>query len=334
VSAFRTSPITDFGREIVLAAAIVVAIAIFALVSPSFLSPANIANVGIQSSMILVVAVGMTVVIIAGGIDLSVGSLAGFVSMLAVWLIVAANVPAGLALTAAVISGSLVGALHGAAVAFLGVPGIIVTLGSMTALRGLTSLFANGAAIQSDSPALSFLAWGDFAGFPFPIVIVGAIALVGHALLEHTRLGRNLFAVGGNAQAARAAGISIHGVVVASYAISGFAAALAGLIAASRSAAGSPIIGTGWELEAIAVVVLGGANLFGGSGRIAGTVLAGFLLAIIENGVSLLAITSWVEGVLIGSLLIGVVALNALSGAGAFRRHRHANYVAIRRGGS
>jgi ribose transport system permease protein len=299
-------------REVALTVAILIVVTVLAFASPSFLTAENLANVGAQSSMILIVSIGMTIVIIGGGIDLSVGSLAAFVGMLAVWLMVGGEWPAGLALGGAVLAGGLIGALQGLAVAFLRVPGVVATLGSMTALRGLTSLFNNGAAIQSDSAALAFLAWGDAAGVPAPVIIVVACAALAHWFLEHTRLGRDVFAVGGNALAARAAGIPVALAVVVSYAASATCAGVAGLIAASRSAAGSPIIGTGWELQAIAVVVLGGANLFGGSGGVIGTLLAGILLAAIVNGLSLLAVTSWVEGVLTGCLLIAVVAVNTM----------------------
>jgi ribose/xylose/arabinose/galactoside ABC-type transport system permease subunit len=316
----RSLIFADFGREIALAGAIVIAVVALSAASPSFLTPANIANIGTQSSMVLIVSIGMTILIIGGGIDLSVGSLAAFVGMFAVWLMVDGGLPATLALAVGFFAGAMIGLLHGVIVVFFRVPGIIVTLGSMTALRGVTSLFANGAAIQSESAELAFLAWGHVAGIPCPVIAVILSAIAGHALLQHSRLGRGLYAVGGNAQAARAAGISIATIVVVGYAISALAAALAGLLAASRAAAGSPIIGMGWELKAIAVVVLGGANLFGGSGRILGTLLAGLLLAIIENGASLLAMTSWVEGFLVGLLLIAVVAMNAIGRSASLRR--------------
>jgi ribose/xylose/arabinose/galactoside ABC-type transport system permease subunit len=320
MSGRRSLIVADFGREIALAGAIAIAVIILAAISPSFLTPANIANIGIQSSMILIVSIGMTILIIGGGIDLSVGSLAAFVGMIAVWLMVGGDLPAVPALAVGLIAGVIVGLLHGVLVVFFRVPGIIVTLGSMTALRGVTSLFANGAAIQTDSAELAFLAWGYVAGIPCPIIVVIVSAAAAHALLQHSRVGRGLYAVGGNAQAARAAGIPVATIVIVGYAISALAAALAGLVAASRAAAGSPIIGTGWELKAIAVVVLGGTNLFGGSGRILGTLLAGLLLAIIENGASLLAVTSWVEGFLVGLLLIAVVATNAIGKSAGLRR--------------
>jgi ribose transport system permease protein len=302
----------EFGREAAILAVTVLAAAILSLASPDFLTLANLANIGVQSSMGLIVAVGMTVVIISGGIDLSVGSLASLVGMTSVWLLVSTELPAGLCLAIGLCVGPVIGILHGGLVVALRIPGIIVTLGSMTALRGLASLFANGAAIQSPNPVLAEIAWGRVAGLPVPIVVVAIVAVGAHLFLSHSAPGRALYAVGGNPTAARVAGIKVGRAVILAYAISGLTAAIAGLIAASRTAAGSPIVGLGWELKAVAVAILGGAHLFGGSGRILGTVLAGVLVAVIENGMSLLSVSSWVEGCLVGGLLVAVVAMDAL----------------------
>lgn len=311
-------------REVALAAAIVAAAAILSSMSPDFLTFANLQNVGVQSSMILIVGMGLMVVIIAGGIDLSVGSAASLVGMTTVWLLSNSGLPAPVCLLLGLGTGLVIGFLNGSIVVTFSIPGIIVTLGSMTALRGLTSLFANGGAIQSTDPVLRGVAWGHAAGLPVPIVIVVFVALCLHVFLSYSATGRALYAVGGNPVAARAAGISVGRATIIAYAISGLAAAVAGLIAASRTAAGSPIIGVGWELKAVAVAILGGANLFGGSGRILGVVLAGMLVAVIENGLSLLSVASWIEGCLVGGLLILVVALNALR----FRRRPAATPLA------
>ena len=304
----------EFAREVALAATILVIVVVFSLSSPDFLTLANLENIGVQSSMILIVGTGMTIVIIAGQIDLSVGSLASLVGMSTVWLLVNSGLPAVVCLALGLVVGLAVGLIQGGVVVGLNVPGIIVTLGSLSALRGLCSLFANGASIQSTDAVLAAIAWGRLGGVPIPIVLIVAVAVCAHVFLTYSAPGRALFAVGGNPIAARLSGLNVSGTIVMAYGLSGFTAAIAGLVAASRTAAGSPIVGTGWELKAVAVVILGGANLFGGSGRVAGTMLAGILVAIIENGMSLLDVSSWAQSCLVGALLIAVVGLNAVRG--------------------
>jgi ribose/xylose/arabinose/galactoside ABC-type transport system permease subunit len=302
----------EFARERVLAITIVLVVIAFAVMSPDFLTLANAENVGAQSSMILIVGIGMTLVIIGGQIDLSVGSLASLVGMATVWLLVNGSIPALICLALGLVVGLAVGLLQGCVVVVLNVPGIIVTLASLTALRGLCSLFANGAAIQSADATLAAVAWGRLASVPIPIVLVIIVAVCAHLFLTYSAPGRALYAIGGNSHAARLSGINVSGVIIMAYTLSGFTAAIAGLIAASRTAAGSPIVGVGWELKAVAVAILGGANLFGGSGGIVGTILAGILVAVIENGLSLLNVSSWAESCLVGGLLIAVVGMNAL----------------------
>jgi ribose transport system permease protein len=306
----------EFAREFALAATLVLVVVIFSVTSPDFLTRANLQNVGVQSSMILIVGVGMTMVIIGGQIDLSVGSLASLVGMATVWLLVNGGLPAPACLALGLVVGLAVGLIQGGVVVVFNVPGIIVTLGSLTALRGVCSLFANGAAIQSANTTLAAVAWGHLGGMPIPIILIAVVAACAHVFLTHSTPGRALYAVGGNSYAARLSGISVSGIVVMAYSLSGLTAAIAGLIAASLTAAGSPIIGVGWELKAVAVAILGGATLFGGSGRISGTVLAGILVAIIENGMSLLDISSWAQSCLVGGLLIAVVGVNAVRGQG------------------
>jgi ribose transport system permease protein len=308
-------------REATLVVAILLFGAFAALTHGSFLTLGNLENVAVQSSMILLVGFGMTVVIIAGGIDLSVGSTAAVVGVTTVWLLQEGGLAALPAFALAIALGALVGLVNGAAVVWLRVPGIIVTLGAMTALRGVAFLLAGGYAVRSTDPSLAFIAQGSVVGIPLPILIVlAAVALV-HLLLGHTTFGREFYAVGGNSQAARLAGLNIRLITLAAYVICATLAAVAGLIAASRTQAGSPIIGIGWELEAVAIVVLGGANLFGGAGRVLGTLLAGLLLGMIKNWISLQAISSAIEGIVTGTLLIVIVAFGVRQrGAGAALR--------------
>ncbi len=303
--------LTRLDRDTMLILALALAGAAFGLTSSFFLTVSNLLNIGLQSASILLVSLGMAVVVIAGGIDLAVGSLAALTGMIAVWLMTALGASAISAVTAALLIAAFIGATHGLIVVLLRVPGIIVTLGTLTALRGVASLMNGGSALRSTDAAFAAIAGGGIAGLPWPILIVTAVALLLHLVLAYTVLGRALYAVGGSAQVARSAGIPVGAVTVAAYTLSGLAAGVAGVLAASRTEAGSPIIGAGWELQAVVIAVLGGVNLFGGAGGILGVVVAGLLLAVVRNGLSLLGVASWIEGILIGSLLVAVVAINA-----------------------
>lgn len=296
-------------REGILIAAIVLAAVIFGLTNETFLQFANLKNIVVQSSMILLVGFGMSVVIIAGGIDLSVGSVAAVAGVATVWLLENGVVPPSVALLAGVGLGALVGLANGLVVTRLGVPGIIATLGTMTLLRGVAFLIAGGFSVRSEDAQLAFVANGNIAGVPTPIVIVLVVFVLVHWLLAYTSPGRAFYAVGGNLQAARLAGMNVQGTVVASYVVAATLAAVAGMIAASRTASGSPIAGAGWELQAVMIVILGGASLFGGSGRVVGTLLAGLLIGMINNWISLQGISA-VQNIVTGTLLIAIVAVS------------------------
>jgi ribose/xylose/arabinose/galactoside ABC-type transport system permease subunit len=214
-----------------------------------------------------------------------------------------------LALFAGILLGALIGLVNGLIITELAVPAIIATLGSMTALRGVAFLIAGGFSVRSDDRTLAYLANGEVAGVPVPSLAVAATFAIVYWLLAHTPLGRAFHAVGGNPQAARVAGADVRGTTIAAYAICATLAAAAGLIAASRTASGSPLAGLGWELQAVTIVILGGASLFGGSGRALGTLLAGLLIGMTNNWISLQGASS-VQNIVTGVLLIAIVALS------------------------
>jgi ribose transport system permease protein len=297
-------------REPVLLAWVVAAGVVFSLTSPFFLTFTNLSNIAVQSSMILLIAFGMTVVIIAGGIDLSVGSAAAVVAVCTVWLIAHAAVAAPVAILIGLGVGALIGATNGVIISKLRVPDFVATLAMLTGLRGVAFLIAGGFAIRSTDPQLAFVANGRIGPIPVPIIAVAVAFVAVHFMLAHTTFGRALYAVGGNQHAARLAGLSISRPKIGAYMIVGALTAVAGIIGASRTAAGSPILGTGWELQAIAIVILGGTNLFGGAGGVTGTLLAGLLLGMTNNWMSLTGLSWWLQGVVVGTLLILVVALN------------------------
>jgi len=297
-------------RETILLGSVVATGVVFALTSPFFLTVTNLSNIAVQSSMILLIAFGMTVVIIAGGIDLSVGSAAAVVAVCTVWLIAHGSMAAPLAILIGLGTGALIGATNGIIISKLRVPDFIATLAMLTGLRGVAFLIAGGFAIRSTDPQLAFVANGRIGPIPVPILAVAVAFVAVHLMLANTTFGRALYAVGGNRHAARLAGLNITRPKVGAYMIAGTLTAVAGIIGASRTAAGSPILGTGWELQAIAIVILGGTNLFGGAGGVTGTLLAGLLLGMTNNWMSLTGLSWWLQGVVVGTLLILVVALN------------------------
>lgn len=298
------------GRQGILLVCILAAGVIFSMTNETFLTTRNLFNIGVQSSMILLVAFGMTVVIISGGIDLSVGSMAALAGVSTVWFITNTGLPTPLAMLAGLGVGGLVGVFHGLIIVQLGVPSLIATLATLTALRGVAFLVSGGYTIRATDPQLRFLANGSVGPIPLPILITAIGLVLIHVMLAHTILGRSFYAIGGNRQAARLAGINVRAVSIAAYVVCAVLAAAAGLIAASRTASGSPIIGSGWELQAVGIVILGGANLFGGSGGVMGTVLAGLFLSMINNWMSLEGFGTTLQGLVFGALLILIVAIN------------------------
>lgn len=297
-------------RPIILMICILVAGTVFSLTNETFLSTQNLFNIGVQSSMILLIALGMTIVIISGGIDLSVGSMAALAGVSVVWFITNTGLPTPLAMLAGLGAGCLVGLFHGLVISRLGVPSLIATLATLTALRGFAFLISGGYTIRATDPQLRFLANGSVGPIPAPILITIAGLILVHGVLAHTVLGRSFYAIGGNPQASRLAGINVRAVSTSAYVICAVLAAAAGLIAASRTASGSPIIGSGWELQAVGIVILGGAHLFGGSGGVLGTILAGIFLSMINNWMSLEGFGATLQGFVFGALLILIVAAN------------------------
>lgn len=283
---------------------------IFAATNAIFLSGGNLQNIAVQSSMILIVSLGMTVVIICGGIDLSVGSSAALVSVAAVGLSTAHGVPAAAAAGIALVVGLAIGLLNGALVALLRIPDFIATLAMLTALRGLAFIVSGGFAIQSTDADLSWFGRGMIAGVPVPVVITVAAFLLVGGMLRWTTMGRAFYAVGGNRDTARLAGLSVGATTVAAYVVCALLAGVAGLVLTGRTGAGSPQAAAGWELQAVAIAILGGTNLFGGRGGVVGTLLAGLFMGMLNNWLSLQGYASWLGEVILGTLLVLVIALN------------------------
>lgn len=288
---------------------VVLCLALF-VATPDFLTGPNLLNIGIQASTIAVLAFGMTFVIVAGGIDLSVGSVAALSAMISAWSYASAGLPGWASVVAGLATGALTGAVSGAAVAYGRLPAFIATLAMLSVARGLTLVVSDGRPI-STAAEVSFLG-STVAGVPVPIVVLVVAGLVASLVLNRTVVGREMYAVGGNVEAARLSGIRVRRVLVTVFTLSGLYAGLAGMLLAGRLTSAQPQAGTGYELDAIAAVVIGGASLAGGVGRVSGTLVGALILAVIRNGLNLLNVSSFWQQVVIGVVIAVAVGIDVL----------------------
>jgi len=281
---------------------------VLSIVSPSFLTATNLSSVARQTAVINIMALGMTVVIISGGIDLSVGSILALAGLLGAMTMhsypVAAGVVAGLA------AGTLCGLANGLMITTLRVSPFIVTLGTMGIYRGLALIISKGLPVQQIPDSFSFLAEGNLLGVPFVLWILLVCAAATHVILQHTRLGRYAFSIGSNPEAAFYAGVPVRFHTTAVYALAGLLTGLAGMIESSRLMTGQPTSGQGYELTAIAAVVIGGGSLRGGEGSVLGTLVGAFIMGLLANGSDLLGVNPYWQQVVIGAVIIAAVALD------------------------
>jgi ribose transport system permease protein len=281
------------------------------IASPSFLTSQNLSSVVRQTAVFNTLALGMTLIIISGGIDLSVGSIVAL-GGLAGTMAMAKGVPIPIGVLLGIATGLLCGFVNGMLITQLRIIPFIVTLGMMGVLRGLALIVSDGMPVHDVPKGFQFLGEGSILGFPFVLVVLIVCALLVHFILEHTRLGRYVFAIGSNSDAAIYAGIPVNFHTAAIYALCGGLAGLAGLIEASRLSTGQPTAGQGYELQAIAAVVIGGGSLRGGEGTVIGTLIGGFIMGLLANGSDLLGINPYVQQALIGAMIIVFVAVDEL----------------------
>lgn len=283
---------------------------ILSLVSPNFLTATNLASVARQTAVINILALGMTMIIIAGGIDLSVGSMLALAGLLGSMAMVAYGIPAGL--LAGLLAGAACGLANGAMITGLRVNPFIVTLGTMGIYRGFALIISKGLPVSDLPASFSYLAEGTLARVPFVLWLLAGCAVVVHVILEDTRLGRYAFSIGSNPDAAYYSGVPVRFHTTAVYAIAGLLAGLAGMVEASRLMTGQPTSGQGYELTAIAAVVIGGGSLRGGEGSVLGTLVGAFIMGLLANGSDLLGTNPYWQQVIIGAVIIVAVAFDEL----------------------
>lgn len=288
---------------------IVLCIAMF-IATPDFLKLNNLVNIGIQASVVAIMAFGMTFVIVTAGIDLSVGAVAALGAMVSAYSFSSLGLPGILTLIIGLVIGALAGAISGLSIAYGKLPAFIATLAMMSVARGLTLVISDGTPIPT-SGSVSMLG-SNIGGFPAPIIAMVLAGLVCWFILSRTVLGRSMYAIGGNEEAARLSGLPVKRILVTVYALAGLFAGLAGMVLAGRLSSAGPQAGVGYELDAIAAVVIGGASLAGGSGRATGTLVGAILLAVIRNGLNLLNVSSFWQQVVIGLVIALAVGFDVL----------------------
>ncbi len=287
--------------------------------SSNFLKPANLKNVAGQSAVFAIIAIGMTLVIITGGIDLSVGSLVALSAVTAAMVIrdLFGGVDAGpggmmTGMIVAIALSAVIGCLSGIMITVFGMPPFIVTLATMSIARGLAQILADGQSVYQVPDSFSYLAVGKPFGIPNEVIVMLLLYVFGHIMMTHTTLGRWFYAVGSNREAARLSGVPVGLVLMIAYIASGGLAGVGGVLEASRLQSGSPLYGVMYELYVITAVVVGGTSLAGGEGKMFGTLFGALAIAVIRNGMNLMNIESYTQGVVMGLLILLAVFIDSL----------------------
>ena len=306
--------VTDWGSLLArfgLVLALIALIAVLSSLSDRFLTSGNIVNILRQISINAIIAFGMTVVIIGRGIDLSVGSMLALVGVVGGSIAVTGEMPY-LALLTMVGLGVVLGMWNGSFVAYAGIAPFVVTLAGLTMFRGGALAYSDGRPISGMPEIIYQIGNGSILGLPTPIWIMLAFLGVTYFLLRHTSLGRSIYAIGGNEEAARLSGIAVRRVKLFAYAYSGFAVALAAMILTSRVNSAQPSAGVMFELDAIAAVVVGGTSLFGGRGGVIGTLIGALFIGVINNGMNLLDVPSFYQQIVKGGVILTALLIDRL----------------------
>jgi len=291
-------------------AAMVIAATIVALTTDRFLSPGNLSNLSLQVSIVALIAIGATVVIFAAGIDLSSGSMVALLTMILAQMLRFAGIPLMLALPLILVVGGLLGWGLGLIVAYGRIPSFITTLAALISFRGLALTFNSGSPIFSLDPGLEPIFYGKLIGIPLPFFYLIAFYGLAAFMMNFTKLGREIYAVGGNPAAAVLTGINVRRVQAKTFMIAGFMTAVGAVLMSARLNSGSPNYGQTLELQAIAAAVVGGASLSGGRGNILATLMGAMTIVIVQNGLNLNAAPSSVQNIVLGAIILLAVGID------------------------
>ncbi|QCX33195.1 ribose ABC transporter permease [Caloramator sp. E03] len=282
---------------------------IISIITPRFLNVNNLLNVLTQVSVNAVIAIGMSFVILTGGIDLSVGSILAITGAISASIIVKSN-SVFLAIIAAIIIGALIGSFNGIIVSKGKIQPFIVTLAAMTIFRGVTYVYTNGTPISGLGRDFTFIGNAKVLGIPFPVIITLIVFLIAYYIINETRFGRYVYALGGNEDSTRLSGINTDRIKMIVYIVSGIASAISGIIVTSRIGSASPNAGSGYELDAIAAVVLGGTSLSGGEGSITGTIIGAMIIGVLNNGLNLMNVSPFYQSIVKGLVILLAVLID------------------------
>ncbi len=286
------------------------------ILTPHFLTVSNLLNVAQQTSINAIIAVGLTFVIISGGIDLSVGSIVAFSGVVMASLLQRA-VPVPVAIAAGLATGLGCGLINGGLITLGRLPPFIATLGMMSVARGGALLYTDGRPVSGFGEGFRWLATGKILFVPVPVIVMGGVYVVAHFVLRRTPFGRYVFAIGGNEEAALLSGVRVRLHKTMVYGVCGLLSALAGAVLTARLNSAQPIAGINYELDAIAATVIGGTSLMGGQGSVVGTLIGALIMGVLRNGLNLLGVSSFVQQLVIGAVIILAVLVDT-----AFKRAR------------
>lgn len=285
---------------------LLVLLLIFGIGNRNFVTTNNLLNVAVQTTPILLIAMGQTFVLISGGIDLSIGSNIAFAGIITAMLM-KSGVPIPIAIIAGIIATAIVGITNGALISYGKLPPFIVTLGTMTAVRGITLTLTKGIPISGLPEGFNNIGISKTLGIPNPIYIMIIFAVIFGIILAKTKTGRHIYAIGSNFEAARLSGVNSNLALIKVYTFSAILAGVAGLVMAARIISAPPTAGAGYELDAVAASVIGGASTMGGEGTIAGTIIGAFIISVLRNGLNLMGISPFIQQIVIGVVIVAAV---------------------------
>lgn len=300
----------NYFQEFILLVVLLVLGTIFSLLTDTFLTIPNILNVLLQISIIAILGFGVTIIIISAGIDLSLGSVMALVGMGTAAILTSSTPSIFLAILGGLLIGGIVGFMNGITVAYIHLPAFIATLAMMSIARGVALVVTNAIPIYNLPESFLFLGSGFLWGVPTPIYIMISLYFILDFILRKTKFGRYTYAIGGNEEATRLSGINIKRYKLLVYVVGGICTGVAGILFTARLGSGQPTAGVGYELDAITAAILGGTNLFGGSGNLIGTLIGAFVMGVINNGQALLNISSYVQNIVRGIIVILAVGIS------------------------
>lgn len=292
------------------AIALIVIATLVALTTDRFLNPGNLSNLSLQVSIVALIAIGSTIVIITAGIDLSAGSMVALLTMLLAEMLKFMGLPLPLAILFVLGCGLVLGLTNGVLTAYLRIPSFITTLAGLIAFRGLALLFNNGSPIFSLDPNLEPLFYGSLMGIPLPFYYLVFFYGLAAVVMNYSKLGREIYAIGGNPSAAALSGINVRRVQTYAFAIAGFMTAVGAVLMAARLNSGSPNYGQTLELQAIAAAVVGGASLAGGRGNVLATLIGSLTIVVVQNALNLNAVPTSVQNIVLGMIILAAVGVD------------------------